>query len=115
MSFEEDFKIFPFTFHSHKLDCDQSATYWPICTRFYTDHHLAIPRDHEHLCENLTVFCKDTHDYLFSTQCAYISGILWTIKILLITFCQEGPHMVHSKFGANWSNRLGGVQKMLRM
>ena len=41
----------------------------------------------------------------------YISGILWTIKFLLITSCQEGPEMLPAKFGANWSNCLGGVWK----
>ena len=38
-------------------------------------------------------------------------SILWNIKILLITFCQESPQMLCAKFcGKRW-NRLGGVRK----
>ena len=36
---------------------------------------------------------------------------MWSIKILLITFCQEGPQMLCAKFRANWWNSLGGVWK----
>ena len=28
-------------------------------------------------------------------------SIVWNIKILLITFCQESPQMLCAKFGAN--------------
>ena len=31
------------------------------------------------------------------------------MKIVLTTFCQEAPQMLHAKFGANWSNRLEGL------
>ena len=41
----------------------------------------------------------------------YILGVFWTIKILLLTFCHEGPQMLHAKFGANQSNHVGGVRK----
>ena len=46
------------------------------------------------------------HNVLF-----YILGVFWPIKILLINFCQEGPQMLHGKFGTAWSNFLGGVWK----
>ena len=38
----------------------------------------------------------------------YISGLLWTIRILLITFCLEHPDTLPAKLGAN---RLGKVLK----
>ena len=41
----------------------------------------------------------------------YNLSIVWPIKILLITFCQEGPQMLSAKFRANWWNRLGEVRK----
>ena len=38
-------------------------------------------------------------------------GCFMDYKNSFDNFCQEGPHMLHSKFGANRSNRLGGVRK----
>ena len=38
-------------------------------------------------------------------------SILWNIKILVISFCQESPQMLRAKFGANRLNCLGGVRK----
>ena len=72
-----------------------------------------MEQNHENFCGNQTVFHKDMQDCLFSPQYAgllfYMLGVLRTIAILLITFCQEHPQMVHSKFGANLSNHIGGV------
>ena len=38
-------------------------------------------------------------------------SIVWNIKILLITFCQESPQMLCAKFGGNGWNCLGEVRK----
>ena len=38
-------------------------------------------------------------------------SIVWPIKILLISFRQEGPQMLCAKFCANWLNCLGRVRK----
>ena len=39
---------------------------------------------------------------VFTTMCRkllfYILGVLWAIELLLLTFCQEGPYMLHAKF-----------------
>ena len=72
MSFEEDFKIFPFTFHSNYSDCDQIAIYWLICTKFYTEPHQSMEHNYEHLRDNQTVFFLDVQDCLLSTQYAGI-------------------------------------------
>ena len=36
-------------------------------------------------------------------------GHLLVFQNFLITFCQEGPQMLHAKLRANWSSQLGGV------
>ena len=58
--------------------------------------------------ERLSVLNTMCRNLLF-----HIFGVLWTITVLLITFCQEGPQMLHEKFGANCSNHLGGVRKSI--
>ena len=75
MSFEEDFKIFPFTFHSNQSDCDQIITYRPICTKFYTKPHQSMEHNYEHLRGNQTVFCQDVQDCLLSTQFRAFYGL----------------------------------------
>ena len=77
MRFEEDFKSFPLTFHSHYLDCDQSATHWLICTKFYTKPHQSMEHNYEHLRDNQTVFYKDMQDCLSLTQYAGICSFIF--------------------------------------